>query len=259
MISSKYTRVQHLLKSFPSFHCRFQCSSYMNSNMNMYINLHISKQRILPVQTIQAALVHNHGRVRSTPTSTSSLSSIERGEQGGGEEDLDSKTGFESESDEVQGEEDLDFKTGFESESDEVQLVNDISSKIRQNVRSYASKHKLKLVAISTSRSVSRTVSERHYHDGDENDDENDNGDDKMQFKFNLDEGIESYSESVSKACIEDGIDYELWRAPGGNVNADTIVRQVDNLIERANTMPGVHGVLIYYPLVSTRPECLGW
>ena len=72
---------------------------------------------------------------------------------------------------------------------------------------------------------------------------------------MSINEGIESYSDSVSKSCREDNINFNLWRVPGGY----NIVQQIDNLIYRANVMPDVHGILVFYPLLSNKPEILGW
>jgi len=121
--------------------------------------------------------------------------------------------------------------------ADSVELVKEIADDIRDSVREYTSKHKLKLVGISASKSFLQK-----YKEGNNN------------IQLSVDEGVESYSEWVSKTFEEDGIDYELWRVPGGY----NIIQQIDHLITRANSMEEVHGILIYYPLFN-KPIALGW
>ena len=139
---------------------------------------------------------------------------------------------------------DDDAVTQFTEESNEI--VKDIADAIRESVRSYTSHHELNLIGISTSKSLLQ----QYHHPNDNTDDIVD-----TTIQMYVNEGIESYSDSVSKSCREDGINYNLWRVPGGY----NIVQQVDNLIQRANYMPNVHGVLVYYPLLSNKPEALGW
>ncbi len=135
----------------------------------------------------------------------------------------------------------------FTEQSNE--LVKEIADNIRDSVRSYTSNqhNKPSLIGISTSKSF--------YSNNDNT--TSDNGNNQQMTMF-IDEGIESYSDSVSKSCLEDGINYELWRVPGGKYSTN-IVHQVNNLIRRANVMDGVHGILVYYPLLSSKPEILGW
>ena len=133
--------------------------------------------------------------------------------------------------------------TQFTEEPNEIVKV--IADAIRESVRTYTSHHELNLIGISTSKSLLQ-----QYHHPNDDTDELD-----TSIQMHVNEGIESYSNSVSKSCREDGINYNLWRVPGGF----NIVQQVDNLIQRANHMPNVHGVLVYYPLLSSKPEALGW
>ena len=133
-----------------------------------------------------------------------------------------------------------------------IELIKEIADDIRTSVRSYTSNHNLKLIGITTSRSYlqsyQKPLQKNKIHKNKKNND--------PPIKLFLNEGIESYSDSISKTFAEDGIHYELWRVAGGY----NMLYQLDHLIKRANSMQDVHGVLMYYPLFRTsyRPYILG-
>lgn len=118
-------------------------------------------------------------------------------------------------------------------------LIKEISNNIRSSVRLYTSQHQLNLIGISTSRSLLQSY--------------NKDDDDTIQIYSN--KSIESYSEALSKTCKEDNINYTLWRIAGGYNK----IQQIDNLIRRANSLDDVDGIILYYPLLSNKPQVLGW
>lgn len=110
-----------------------------------------------------------------------------------------------------------------------MEQVKQVADKIRSSVREYTSKHPLKLVAITASRSFT-------------------------SHQTQVDQGTDTYSEWISRTCQEDGIQFHTWRVAGGTSGT---ANQVQNLIERANDLPDVQGVLVCYPIYN-HPYILG-
>jgi methylenetetrahydrofolate dehydrogenase (NAD+) len=110
-----------------------------------------------------------------------------------------------------------------------MELVKEVADSIRQYVRNYTQNHEVKLLAITASRSFTNDI-------------------------IHVDQGADTYSEWIGRTCQEDGIDYQTWRVAGGT---DFTAQQIQNMIERANKVKDIHGVLVYYPLYS-KPYILG-
>ena len=108
-----------------------------------------------------------------------------------------------------------------------MELVKEVAESIRTSVREYTKHHKLKLVAITASRTFTPQ-------------------------KIEVDHGADTYAEWISKTCEEDGIQYRTYRVAGGLENT---ANQVQNLIHSANHSS--HGILVYYPIYN-RPHILG-
>ena len=110
-----------------------------------------------------------------------------------------------------------------------IDLVKQVADDIRASVRQYTRRHKLKLVGITASRTFTPDATDVDY-------------------------GADTYSEWIGKTCQEDDITYEIWRVAGGTNNT---ANQVQNLIDRANLLPDVTGILVYYPIYN-KPYILG-
>ncbi len=116
-----------------------------------------------------------------------------------------------------------------------MELVKNVADRIRGSVRTYTSQNQVKLVGVLASQSsLSGAESNSNYV---------------------VDDSADTYSEWIARTCAEDGIDYELWRVAGGTAN--NTIRQIENLIQRANELQDVHGILVYYPLCN-KPYVLG-
>ena len=99
-----------------------------------------------------------------------------------------------------------------------MEIVRDVAIEIRESVRDYTRHHRLKLLGISV-------------------------------FDYNQD--VETYSDWINYTCGEDGIDYELWKLPTKGINDLETASMLKKKIEIANQLPGIHGVLIYYPIMT--------
>lgn len=117
-----------------------------------------------------------------------------------------------------------------------IEMVKEVADSIRGNVREYTRHHKLKLVGITA---AAQPISEC-----------NDN-------LVLVDQGgADTYSECIRRTCEEDGIDYEVWRVPSESMSSTAHV-QMQTLIDRANHLVGIDGILVYYPLFN-KPYILG-
>lgn len=105
-------------------------------------------------------------------------------------------------------------------------MVSKVAEESRRNVRHYTSLNKLKLVGILASSSSER-----------------------------MEGSSDRYAAWISKTFQEDGIDYETWRV---TMEHSTSEIQLSRLIQRANNMDGIHGILIYYPLFQKYPYVMG-
>jgi 5,10-methylene-tetrahydrofolate dehydrogenase/Methenyl tetrahydrofolate cyclohydrolase len=112
-----------------------------------------------------------------------------------------------------------------------VEMVKEVADSIRSNVREYTRHHKLKLVGITAAQNLSKSKN------------------------FVVDQGADTYSECISRTCEEDGIEYEAWRVMGETMS--TAHLQMQTLIQRANHLMDIDGVLVYYPLFN-KPLILG-
>ncbi|EQC42774.1 methylenetetrahydrofolate dehydrogenase (NAD+) [Saprolegnia diclina VS20] len=68
-------------------------------------------------------------------------------------------------------------------------------------------------------------------------------------FLANDDESARKYAEWTGKACVRDGIRYELREVPK---------ERLQEAVEDANRDPEVHGILVYYPCFGTFPSFYG-
>lgn len=103
-----------------------------------------------------------------------------------------------------------------------MEIVRDVANEIRESVREYTRYHRLNLLGISV---------------------------------FDCNQDVETYSDWINYTCGEDGIDYELWRVPTKGLSDLETAAILEKKIRIANEMPGIHGVLIYYPLLA-KPVC---
>ena len=101
-------------------------------------------------------------------------------------------------------------------------IVSELATEIRASVRAYTQQlaggapcRQIKLVGITTSGGSNRAT---------------------------IDADAEVYSDHISATFAEDGIMYELWRVP-------TDPEKIEQAIYRAEEIPGVHGVLIFFPI----------
>lgn len=136
-----------------------------------------------------------------------------------------------------------------------MELIKQLSDEIRSSVRLYTSQNpNLTLIGISSSRSNLQSYIHHNHHQQSQSQSQP-QPKYPPEINYSINTSIESYSDSISKTCKEDNIQYQLWRLAGGY----NITHQLSHMLHRANTLHNVHGILLYYPLISNKPQVLGW